>query len=344
MTKFETLELHEVGGLLGGPDGGPVLTYWNDWIASENRTTQRSLLQNHDGDCVGWTHFFLDIYRAQGITGTQGREVQSIVPGGEAVRGAVDTGRGPEQQGCSLHLRQLLQGASPSPSREAASRTDVVQVGKAWNYAWVDKGITFDPKSYLLAQGESTQAQPPLAYFDNHVVAQITLGGRPAFFDPSYGRPYLPPKPPDGQKPPLDVDIAALRGTDGRPYRHPVLWKDREGEQRKRRLGNHEKPGNAQQIGVRAYTEGNRQAMTECLKKRMLLLLTLATVAAGPIRAGEETDVALPLKGVVAQGTPWHVTTYNSGQPTCITPPVAGGPTRRAWLAITSGSPPVFGT
>jgi PKD repeat protein len=81
MKKFKDLYIREAGDPTQGSSAkpGPLITYWNDWIASQKRNTTERLLLNHDGNCVGWTFFFLDTLRAQGIGGGEGKQVQSSV-------------------------------------------------------------------------------------------------------------------------------------------------------------------------------------------------------------------------------------------------------------------------
>ncbi len=199
MDKFGTLEIHKVGNAAQGLDGGPILTYWNDYIASNARQTSTALLKNNDGSCVAWTNFFLDILAAQGITGkgdVVGSKNKSIreqifVAQWNAVNGL----NGNNTDAATKTQFPYFNSFNVAPNQPVK---EFIQPGGKWDYNWDVKGIVFDtnPANYLNAQGESVRAQPPLAQFLNHVVAEITINNQPMIFDPSYGKPYTLPASP----------------------------------------------------------------------------------------------------------------------------------------------------
>jgi hypothetical protein len=192
---FETLEVHEAPDPTQGAraNPGPIITYWNDWIASNKRNNTTKLLADHDGNCVGWTLFYEDTLRVQGIK-AKGQSVKSKVRGEKLFVAAWNAAATPN----STDPTYLYSNTVPDRSRamEPTAGDLVSQANGKWNYNWVgSKGIHFDvdPTKYLNAQGESVRAQPPLALFKDHVIDLVTLGGQTAIFDPSYGKLYENP-------------------------------------------------------------------------------------------------------------------------------------------------------
>jgi hypothetical protein len=194
MDAFATLNVKQA-------NNGPVLTYWNEYYKTQGRQTTRLLLQNHDGSCVGWSQFFLDTLEAQGVTGGLMDLVQSA--GNMPQEGLLvkQWDAGPAN---NTDPRTNKPGQYPYVDTLKVNGLGIagplfVQTAGKWGYGWdaTKSSVLFnaDPTKYLNAQGESARAQPPLALFANHVVAEITISGQTILFDSSYGKQYALPGP-----------------------------------------------------------------------------------------------------------------------------------------------------
>jgi hypothetical protein len=155
---------------------GSVLTYYSEWISfPEGRQTTSALVRTLDGDCVAWARFLLDVLKAQGIKYTDNFFIAAPEVAGEWI--GVVKWTLPAKGNSDIPAYDYLN----TWTTNATSVDKVQPFDKAGTYSWTTSDVT--DAAGVAGQGKDD----PRSIFVNHVVTQLTVGGKKVLYDPSYG-------------------------------------------------------------------------------------------------------------------------------------------------------------
>ena len=147
------------------PEDDEEMTYWGN--PTQNYFTTIDLLKEADGKCGAWARFFMDVLRAQGITGAELYVLKAPSPNSTQL--AAD------------YLSEIGLNLSPSPPQDF---TPLLLVN-AWTLFEPSPG-NGNPSKFRHTDNPGVAAQGntlPRSYFQDHDV--VCYGTK--FYDPSYG-------------------------------------------------------------------------------------------------------------------------------------------------------------